>query len=802
MTSQSTEKLTKLPAVPKQFGDDGGKFYKYYDELADELDEDMVTSLKSQLDGVLIFAGLFAGVNSAFLAFTLPQMSADPADDTNALLFLIMRGANGTITSPADLPSASFSPPSGALPINILFSMSLTLALLTSFLAVLGQQWLVYYRKRGGGGAEYQRWEQLRRYLGAKHWRLELVLDDVLPSVLQIALVIFCVAFVLYLGTLNKSLCYAVVTPLCVAGALILAMAIFAGWDHWCPFKSPLSHLFQPALQRAIPILGKTMALPVSFIYITFKWIGHRFSSGDVPFAVQLYETDASRLNHATGLKNVAWHNFQIIGDWLKAHSKRSAEPEDRLKLIALKRVSYTSEDSNALAHAATNALTIHDKRLIKQMILEDREFCGRLQDIIPLSRSFSGMLWTIQEWVTTILWFHLVLSAGLAEDLLDPDVQESPEMNVPDGDYATRFIARLSSQLLVRPLYDQLTGAPPTEYPDCPRYAVWIRCVGALLATISDFHTLFFESNYDGLGEPRVNAEDPNSVGYAWVEAWMIQLSKDRYNRDVGEGIHEARAWQIDKLRLFFQTYQELDDIKFVEIICDAIATSAFQWDKRPGHRVYVALFRRVMDFMWACDTECFSSPLKALMILLRAIENRIRDSSTSAEERDSERRYRRTCTEKLITYIRDIHCSTGKGNGAMDPEDTILYRGPLWFHCLKASPPLQEYLQWMKDVIQSDPSSPENPPLMRFLRNLIDCLTFPDEAELYYYKKNSLGLGGMKEWDDLGQVQSYRQFYSAFVEAMTDIESVVHAVRSTAKVKQCFKFGVYSFAKPVYYI
>ncbi|KAG9031734.1 hypothetical protein FS837_002908, partial [Tulasnella sp. UAMH 9824] len=91
MNTQFTEKLTKLPAVPKRFGDDGGKFYGYYDQLADELDEDMVTSLKSQLDGILIFAGLFAGVNSAFLAFTLPQMSADPADDTNALLFQIMR---------------------------------------------------------------------------------------------------------------------------------------------------------------------------------------------------------------------------------------------------------------------------------------------------------------------------------------------------------------------------------------------------------------------------------------------------------------------------------------------------------------------------------------------------------------------------------------------------------------------------------------------------------------------------------------------------------------------------------------
>ncbi|KIO18101.1 hypothetical protein M407DRAFT_246568, partial [Tulasnella calospora MUT 4182] len=68
-------------------------FYRYYDELADEIDEDLVKSLKAQLDGILIFAGLFAGVNSAFLALTLPQLSADPADDTNALLLQIALGA-------------------------------------------------------------------------------------------------------------------------------------------------------------------------------------------------------------------------------------------------------------------------------------------------------------------------------------------------------------------------------------------------------------------------------------------------------------------------------------------------------------------------------------------------------------------------------------------------------------------------------------------------------------------------------------------------------------------------------------
>ncbi|KAG8915013.1 hypothetical protein FRC01_003832, partial [Tulasnella sp. 417] len=195
-----------MPRGSTRFGEDGGKFHYYYDQLADELDEDLTKRLKSQLDSLLIFAGLFAGVNSAFLALTLPMMSADHVNDTNALLLQLVKGGNATINSEVDLASSTFSPPPAIYPVNVLFAVSLTCALMSSFLAVLGQQWLVYYRKRSGGGAEHQRKEQLCRQLGAQRWRLELVLDDVLPGLLQVGLVIFCIAFVIYLRTLSSSM--------------------------------------------------------------------------------------------------------------------------------------------------------------------------------------------------------------------------------------------------------------------------------------------------------------------------------------------------------------------------------------------------------------------------------------------------------------------------------------------------------------------------------------------------------------------------------------------------------------------
>ncbi|KAG8920825.1 hypothetical protein FRC01_000575 [Tulasnella sp. 417] len=170
-----TAPVFEIPDPPEEFGQDGGKFYRCYDAVADEIDEDMVKGLKEQLDGMLIFAGLFAGVNSAFLGLTIPLLSADPVDDTNALLAQnnailtqLVMGRNDSLHANPILPSAAFSPTRDIFMINALFALSLAFAIMSSFLAVLGRQWLVYYRKRSGGGPDRQRWEQLKRFLGAE----------------------------------------------------------------------------------------------------------------------------------------------------------------------------------------------------------------------------------------------------------------------------------------------------------------------------------------------------------------------------------------------------------------------------------------------------------------------------------------------------------------------------------------------------------------------------------------------------------------------------------------------------------
>ncbi|KAG8910984.1 hypothetical protein FRC01_006001, partial [Tulasnella sp. 417] len=239
---------TPLPDIPEEFGKDGGRFYKCYDALVDELDEEMVKGLKEQLEGILIFAALFAGINTAFLAFTLPLMGPSPVDDTNALLrqnnailLQLALGRNDDIPTLTPLPSENFSLSGQVLIVNILFSVSLTLALLSSFLAVLGRQWLYDYRRGSIRVTDDKRWKRLYRFLGAENWCLQWVLDDLLPCLLQFALIIFCASLTIYLKILHKTLFMVVAALMGVGGAALVVTAIWAILDPSCPFQGPLS---------------------------------------------------------------------------------------------------------------------------------------------------------------------------------------------------------------------------------------------------------------------------------------------------------------------------------------------------------------------------------------------------------------------------------------------------------------------------------------------------------------------------------------------------------------------------------
>ncbi|KAG8897794.1 hypothetical protein FRC00_003802, partial [Tulasnella sp. 408] len=392
----------RIPDPPSELGLDGGKFHRAYDALADEIDEDMTRSLKEQLDGMLIFlaayvrgclhppqAGLFAGVNSTFLSFTLPLLSPNVSDETNvllrqnnAILWQLATGANSTIPIDFALPSPAFSPSRDIFAVNVLFASSLAFAIVSSFLAVLGRQWLVYYRKRSGGGPDRQRWEQMKRFLGAQRWRLELILDDVLPSLLQSGLIIFCVALIIYLRHLNPLISILIGIPIYVGLSIFIVTALCTLWDAFCPFQSPLSHLLSWGV-RHIPSMFKSVGVAIASNSTSLLSSTSRsFTIEELKRQMQMIRgssimsdsTDEASIRSRAppgarleslkrltrGVSPRRWFRFVTKG--------REEESLESLQIVAIQRAICASDDLVTLLSATGNILGISNPASMEQL--------------------------------------------------------------------------------------------------------------------------------------------------------------------------------------------------------------------------------------------------------------------------------------------------------------------------------------------------------------------------------------------------------------------------------------------------
>lgn len=338
--SYRTPTLTTEPGeskgIPPAFGLDGGHFYKHYDRLAKDSDEDLVESIRETLDGLLVFSGLFAGVNSAFLAVSLSMMSPDPTQDL--IRELIKLSSNSTLTPTTDLQPAPFSPSSDAILVNQLFTGSLTCSLVAAFFAVLGKQWIAYYKKRGGGGVEKQRWEQLKRSMAAERWHLLGVLDTVVPVLLQIALLIFAIGLIVYLRTLSNEVAYVTVALVAVTVAAFFFTVCVSLWDPYCPFQTPASRTMMVLSPFSSHILA---AIVHASTYVVRAW-------------------SRQRLTYSY------WRNRLV------AVVKAIRRPEDELAVVqaeAVCRVLETSEDHEALRHASHNVPTLDSPEALYVML-------------------------------------------------------------------------------------------------------------------------------------------------------------------------------------------------------------------------------------------------------------------------------------------------------------------------------------------------------------------------------------------------------------------------------------------------
>ncbi|PPQ87615.1 hypothetical protein CVT25_005800 [Psilocybe cyanescens] len=237
---------------------------------------------KDEVQNLLIFAGLFSAVVTAFIMESYKNLQADPNDAMIHLLSYIATrldsplDSNSTNTNSSSVPTP-FSPSPSSIRVNIFWFISLVLSLTTVLVGIISLQWL----------REHQHYPDLtpRQRYAVYHMRVEGIekwhvnkIFAALPLLLQCALILFLAGLVDFLRILGE---WTLTTPVAVVIGLTLLFLISTtllpslqglslyfhlssersrsdGWQDpasQCPYKSPQSHATRILLRPIFRLL-------------------------------------------------------------------------------------------------------------------------------------------------------------------------------------------------------------------------------------------------------------------------------------------------------------------------------------------------------------------------------------------------------------------------------------------------------------------------------------------------------------------------------------------------------------------
>ncbi|KAG8951456.1 hypothetical protein FRC03_012531 [Tulasnella sp. 419] len=220
-------------------------FWEKYCLEADRHDPEVIERWNRDLDSVLIFAGLFSAINTAFIVESYrdlkPSIDRDTADLTNNLLFLILNQLDNSTIGRTDLRPPPLNADPHSYTVNQLFFSSLLCSCFSAFGAVLGKQWLnqLTYITEGVIG-EVRGRERQRKWSGLRKWKFETVMGF-LPTVLHVSLFFFLVGLIEWLLPLNPTLAYVVFAYSCTGASIYVMATITAAIYQDSPYQTPTS---------------------------------------------------------------------------------------------------------------------------------------------------------------------------------------------------------------------------------------------------------------------------------------------------------------------------------------------------------------------------------------------------------------------------------------------------------------------------------------------------------------------------------------------------------------------------------
>ncbi|KZP12375.1 hypothetical protein FIBSPDRAFT_675442, partial [Athelia psychrophila] len=218
------------------------KLWSVYMTEATPYDKALMESWTEDMNGILIFAGLFSAVVTTFIIESYGGLMPDPNATTVALLQQIsLQLASNAVQNPT-LTLEPFSPTSSALRVNAFWILSLCLALTCALAATLVQQWVRHYTQAIQRRPAPHLQARMRRYLfkGMEKFKMSAVVEGI-PTLLHASVCLFFAGLVDFLYQTNLLIAMVALSIIAACGGLYFFMTILPVFHRQSPFRTPLS---------------------------------------------------------------------------------------------------------------------------------------------------------------------------------------------------------------------------------------------------------------------------------------------------------------------------------------------------------------------------------------------------------------------------------------------------------------------------------------------------------------------------------------------------------------------------------
>ncbi|KAF7343206.1 hypothetical protein MVEN_01751800 [Mycena venus] len=260
MSIKDTANLPDLSYVPKQADRDelaSAKLWAVYISEAEKYDKALVEGWKSDMEGLLIFAGLFSASLTAFLIESYKMLTPDQGAITIALLAQISTQLDpGSSMRSAATVNSAFTPPTASLACNALWFLSLGLSLSCALIATLVEQWARDFIQR----TEMRPSPVIRArifsylYFGMQRFGMHTIVGFI-PLLLHVSLLLFFAGLVAFLRPINQVMVIVAALMLGLISTIYLCLTILPIISSDAPYRTPLSNVAWGLYQRLLVML-------------------------------------------------------------------------------------------------------------------------------------------------------------------------------------------------------------------------------------------------------------------------------------------------------------------------------------------------------------------------------------------------------------------------------------------------------------------------------------------------------------------------------------------------------------------